>query len=128
MVSITRLSIARIVPRQARLPMLILFLTITIPFSVTVHNLKTNERLLKASLRRKDDFYSGDYIIGFAVVEPSQDAELNRFVASQFSEAAMCSWSFKAVICQVGNITKPYAVMKNRDPYWEQLSRSKGSS
>ena len=83
MVSITRLSIARIVPRQARLPMLILFLAIALPLSVTVHNLKTNERLLKASLRRKDDFYSGDYIIAFAVVEPSQDAELNRFVAVQ---------------------------------------------
>ena len=33
-----------------------------------------------------------------------------------FVEAAMCSWSMKAVTCHVGNVNVPYTVMKYADP------------
>lgn len=121
MVTIARSSMARIIPRDARLPLLILTVAITIPFSVFVHTLKVKQTILKAIVHRDAEYYFRDYIIAVALVEPSQDAELNRFVASRFGEAAMCSWSEKAVTCKVDNVTIPFAVMKYSDASRELL-------
>ena len=112
---------SRIIPREARLPLLIFTVAITILFSVFVHHLKLKQTTLKAIVRKDAEYYFRDYITAIAQVEPTQDAELNRFVASRFGEAAMCSWSEKAVTCKVGNVTIPFAVMKYSDASRELL-------
>ena len=102
----------RMIPREARLPLFILTLAITIPFLVTFRHLKLKQTFLKDQVRREAEYYDRNYIMAIALVEPTQDAVLNRFVASRFGVAAMCSWYKKSVTCKVGNVTIPYAVMK----------------
>ena len=104
--------------------MLILALAIIIPFSVTIHYLRANIRLLKAMIRGdpKADYYTFEYVPASALVAPSQVAELNKFVASRFGEAALCSWSEKALTCQAGNISIPYQVVICPDSWRDHLS------
>lgn len=92
--------------------MLILALTIIIPFSVTIHSLKANIQLLKVMLCRdsKADYYIYEYISASAIVVPSHCVELNKFVESKFGEPALCLKSEKAVTYQAGNISLQYEV------------------
>lgn len=65
------------------------------------------------------DYYTFEYVPASALVAPSQVAQLNHFVALMFGEAALCSWSEKAVICQAGNVTIPYNPIVHHDQWKE---------
>lgn len=103
---------ARTILHEARLPLLILTLAITIPFLVIVHHLKLKQTTLKATVCRDAEYYFRDYKIAIVQLEPTQDEKLNRFVASSFGAVVMCSWSEKTATHKVGNVTIPFAVMK----------------
>jgi hypothetical protein len=112
---------AKIVPHEARLLVLIITLAITIPFLITVHNLNSNIRLLEAMIRGDPNavYCTFEYVPASALVAPSQVAQWNHFVALMFGDAVLCSWSENAVICQAGNVTIPYNPMIHHDQ-WEE--------
>ena len=95
---ITQSSIAWIVPHQGCQPMLMFTLAITIFFLSINYNLKAENSVLRATLCRNYDYYSGGFVVAFALVKPTKEVKFSIFVVSHLGDAVMCLWSIKTVI------------------------------
>lgn len=109
MVVIRRVIVQTLLPPGARWQILLFSGIVFVALLVPLLRLRKDRDLLLAQVAYSLTRYENNWVTAGAIIEGSQEGELNSFVLANFGTAAECYWSEKLILCTNNTLTLAYS-------------------